>query len=42
VAAPVSELTVGSENKLETGEFALSGAEMELKREGNTLEIQLR
>ena len=42
VTTPISELTAGSENKMETGEFALSGAKMDIKREGNTLEIQLK
>ena len=41
VATPSSELTP-FENKLETGDFALSGAEMDIKRAGNTLEIQLK
>ncbi len=42
VAAPISELASGPENKLETGEFTLSGAKMDIKREGNTLKIQLK
>ena len=42
VATPISELTAGSENKLETGDFVLSGAKIDIKRLGNTLEIQLK
>lgn len=42
VTTPISELAVGPENRLETGEFVLSGAGMDIKRKGNTLEIQLK
>lgn len=42
VATPISELAAGSDTKLETGEFALSGAKMDIRREGNTLEIRLK
>jgi|WetSurMetagenome_2_1015567.scaffolds.fasta_scaffold68443_1 hypothetical protein len=41
-AESVSELAVGPDDSMETGEFALSGAKMDIRRKGNTLEIQLK
>jgi hypothetical protein len=42
VTAPLSELAAGPDNRMETGGFSLSGAKMDIKRSGNTLEIQLK
>ena len=42
VSTPSSKFKTGPENRVETDEFVLSSAKMEIKREGNTIEIQLK
>jgi hypothetical protein len=42
VATPVSELLASPRDRIETGEFSLTGATMEMKRSGTCLEIQLK
>lgn len=42
VSTPAAKLKTGSENKLETDEFVLSSAEMDIKRQGNIVEIFLK
>jgi hypothetical protein len=42
VATPASELTAAPGDTLETGEFTLSGAAMDITRDGSVLEIQLK
>lgn len=42
IPTSASKLQVGADNKLETDEFILSGNKVEIKRQSNTVEIQLR
>lgn len=42
VSTPLSKFGSGPQNKLETDEFVLSTTKMEIKREGNAIEIQLK
>lgn len=42
IPTSASDLQPDAQNKLETNEFILSGSNAEMKREGNTIEIQLK
>jgi hypothetical protein len=42
IATVASDFQPDAQNKLEMNEFVLTGSNVKMKRQGNTIEIQLR